>query len=92
MNKKFFDVYYQQGESPVFCYRSSNMVFEETFYNGALLSSGYNGAGYPLNVLSNFPSRLDRRDFTEPFSFNLEIDGQSIDFGNEFVDFYTEKT
>ncbi len=92
MNKKFFDVYYQQGESPVFCYRSSNMVFEETFYNGALHSSGYNGAGYPLNVLTNFPSRLDRRDFTEPFSFNLEIDGQSIDFGNEFVDFYTEKT
>ena len=90
-NISFFDVCYQPGECPVFCYRSANMVYEETFLNGALISSGYNGSGYPLNVLTNFPSRLDKRDFTEPFSFNIEIDGQSVDFFNKFVDFYTER-
>lgn len=88
----FFDVYYQPGENPVFCYRSANAVYEETLYNGALVSSGYNDAGYPLNILSNFPTRLDERDFAEPFAFNIEIDGQSVDFGNKFVDFITERT
>ena len=88
----FFDVYYKKAENPVFCYRSGLSVYEETFYKGALISSGYNGAGYPLDVLTNFPSRLDYTDFAEPFAFNLEIDGQSVDFHNEFVDFLTEKT
>ena len=93
VNKKsFFDVYYQQCDTSVFSYRSGNLVYEETFSNGCLLCAGYNGAGYPLNVLSNFPSRLDKRDFAEPFSFNIEIDGQSIDFDLKLVDFKTDKT
>lgn len=92
MNNTFFDIFYQPGESPVFCYRSGNMVYEETLYNGALISSGWNAAGYPLNVLTNFPSRLSPNDFTEPFAFNIELDGQSIDFGLEFVDFLIEKS
>lgn len=92
MNKTFFDIYYQPGENPVFSYRSGNMVYEETFYNGTLLASGWNGAGYPLNVLTNCPSRLNKNDFVEPFSFNIELDGQSVDFGLEFVDFIVEKS
>ncbi len=87
----FYDVFYQPGENPVFCYRSGNMVYEETLYNGALIASGWNGAGYPLNVLSNCPSRLSVNDYTEPFAFNIELDGQSVDFGLEFKDFFTEK-
>lgn len=90
-NKTFFDVFYQSGDNPVFCYRSGNMVYEEVLYNGTLLSAGWNGAGYPLNVLTNCPSRLNRNDFTEPFAFNIELNGQSIDFGLEFVDFVVEK-
>ncbi len=90
--KKFFDAYYQPGETPVFSYRSGNMVYEEAFMGGCLVSAGYNCAGYPLNVLSNFPSRLDSDDFTEPFAFNIEIDGQSLDYGLKFVDFNSEKT
>lgn len=88
----FFDIYYQPGDTPVFSYRSGNMVYEEVFTNGCLITGGYNAAGYPLNVLSNFPSRLDANDFTEPFAFNVEIDGQSLDFGLKFVDFKVNKS
>ena len=65
----FFDVYYKPGDNPVFSYRSGEMVYEEMLYKGALISCGYNAAGYPLDVLSNFPSRLDRRFYTEPVSY-----------------------
>lgn len=92
MHKNYFDIYYQEGQTPVFCYRSNNTVYEEQFYNGSLISCGWNTAGYPLNVLSGFPSRIDKRNYTEPFAFNLEIDGVSLDFGLDFVDFSTVKT
>ena len=57
-----------------------------------MVAGGWNAAGYPLNVLSGFPSRLDKRNFAEPFAFNVEIDGVSLDFGLEFAGFETEKT
>ena len=88
-NQSFRNVYYQQGENPVFCYRSGLAVREETLLNGVLVSSGHNAAGYPLNVLCGFPSRLNPRDFAEPSAFNIEIDGQSIDYRLDFVDFKT---
>ncbi len=91
-NCNFFDVYVKQNENPTFCYRSGNMVYEEMLYNGALVSCGYNAAGYPLDVLSNFPTHLDRRYYTEPFSFNIEIDGQSIDYDLSYLDFIVDKS
>ncbi len=89
MNDKhgFCDVYYQPGENPVFCYRSGLAVYEECFINGALVSCGYNAAGYPLNVLTNCPSRLDYKRFGEPYAFNLEVNGCCIDFSLKFVGF-----
>ncbi len=88
----YFDVYYQPGEAPVFCYRTGMAVYEEKLLNGTLLSVGYNAAGYPLNVLTNCATHLDHTLFREPFSFNLEINGQCIDYDLTFVDFATEKT
>lgn len=85
--QSFRNIYYQPGKNPVFCYRSSLAVREEMLLDGVLVSSGHNAAGYPLNVLSGFPSRLNPRDFAEPSAFNIEIDGQSIDYRLEFVDF-----
>lgn len=85
----YLNIYYQPGENSVFCYRSGLAVYEETLYNGVLVSSGYNAAGYPLNVLTNCPSRLNPHDFHEPSSFNIEIDGQSIDHALKFVNFET---
>ena len=93
MTDNFFaDVFYLQGENPVFCYRSGNMVYEEMLIGGVLMATGWNASGYPLNVLANCPVRLDKRDFTETSAFNIELDGQSIDYGLEFVDFLTEKS
>ena len=37
--------------------------YEESLFNGGLISCGWNGAGYPLNVLTNCPSRLEKRRF-----------------------------
>ncbi len=92
MDNIFFDIYVKQSENPTFCYRSGNMVYEEKFFNGALISCGYNAAGYPLDVLSNFPTHLDRRYYTEPFSFNIEADGQSVDYNLDLVDFIIDKS
>lgn len=91
MNKTFTDIYYHGKENPVFCYRSGNMVYEEMMAGGTLVSAGYNTSGYPLNVLSGFPSRIDYTQFSEPFSFNIEIDGQSLDYNLKFVDFEVKK-
>ena len=87
----YFDAYRTNGKNPVFCYRTGLAVYEETFYNGTLVSSGYNASGYPLGLLEFCPSRLDPADFHEPSSFNVEIDGQSIDYRLKLVDFVTEK-
>lgn len=75
----------------MFCYRSGNMVYEEMLLNGVLVSNGWNGAGYPLDLLACMPTRLDHKRYTEPSSFNIELDGQSVDFDLHFVDFKTEK-
>lgn len=91
MSHNYFDVYYKAGENPTFCYRSGNTVYEEMLYSGTLLSNGWNGAGYPLDVLACMPTRPDHKRYQEPFAFNIELDGQSLDFCLDFVDFYTEK-
>ena len=90
--EKFIDIFYQKGGSPSFCYRSGNAVYEETFIGGNLISSGWSAGGYPPALLKGFPWRLDRRNFTEPSVFNLDIDGCSLDFGLNFVDFSEEET
>ena len=88
----FFDTHRTDGKNPVFCYRSGLAVYEETLCNGVLVSSGFNASGYPLGLLDICPSRLDPADFHEPSSFNIEIDGQSIDYRLKFVDFQTVKS
>ncbi|MBR4859141.1 MAG: alpha-galactosidase [Clostridia bacterium] len=89
--KTFFDAYRTGGENPVFCYRSGLAVYEETFLGGVLVSSGFNASGYPLGLLQLCPSRLDPADFHEPSSFNIEIDGQSIDYRLKLIGSETVK-
>ncbi|MBQ2963946.1 MAG: alpha-galactosidase [Clostridia bacterium] len=86
-SKNFSDVYYQPGENPVFCFRSGLAVYEEGLMNGALVGLGYNSAGYPLNVLTNCPSRIDYRRFGEPYAFNLTVNGCCLDFCQKLVGF-----
>ncbi len=68
------------------------MVYEEIFEDGALLTFGYNASGYSNVILCNCPSGINRKRFAEPFCFNLEIDGQSIDYDLEFCDFEVKRT
>lgn len=88
---KYFGVNYRSCEKPVFCYRSGLASYEETFWNGVLVSSGYNAAGYPLELLEACPTGLNPVNFHEPSSFNIEIDGQSIDYRLKLIDFQTVK-
>lgn len=90
--KPYFKIDYRTENEPVFSYRSGLMVYEERLVSGILVPCGYNAAGYPLNVLQNFPSRLDHTAWQEPSSFNIELDGQSIDYRLKFVDFTVEET
>ncbi|MBR4428147.1 MAG: alpha-galactosidase, partial [Clostridia bacterium] len=85
------NVYYQPGESPVFCYRTGLTVYEETLYRGVIVSSGWNTAGYPLNVLTNCPTRLDPHAFHEPAVFSAVLDGRALEYGLTFADFKTEE-
>jgi alpha-galactosidase len=92
MSNTYRSVYLTEGENPVFCYRSGMTVHEETLCCGLLISSGYNGAGYPLNVLTNCSTRIDPYAFAEASAFQLEIDGCGIERGLVYVDFKTEET
>ena len=83
----FKDVYYQPGEQPVFCYRTGLTVYEETYTKGGLVSSGWNAAGYPLDVLTGYPSRLDAGRFWEPFAFDIVADGAALNRDTEFKSF-----
>lgn len=85
---RFFNIAYTKQDNKIlFTYRSGNMVYEELFSDGALTTFGYNASGYSNLLLVNCPSGINRKRFTEPFCFNLEIDGQSIDYNLEFIDF-----
>ena len=87
----FFDATYNEAEGS-FCYRSGMMVYEECLVGGVLVASGYNTAGYPLNVLTNCATRLNPNSCYEPSAFHLEINGQCVHYDLQFVDFSTEKT
>lgn len=88
-NNPFTDIYIS-GDNKTISYRSKDMVYEELFKDGALITGGWNASGYPLDVLTNCPSRLDVRRFTEPFAFNLEIDGLRVDYDLQLIDISVE--
>ena len=92
MKKTYFSIEFSEKNEHRFVYRSGMMVYEEVFSDGMLLPCGYNASSYPLNVLQNIPTRLDSTDWQEPSSFNIELDGQSVDFRLRFVDFTVNET
>ena len=60
----YFDIYYHNNKNEHrFCFRSGEMVYEEFFADGVLASGGYNAAGYPLNVLKNCPTYINRKRY-----------------------------
>ncbi|MBR5233831.1 MAG: alpha-galactosidase [Clostridia bacterium] len=92
MKNPYFKIEFSDKNELCFSYRSGMMVYEEVFSDGMLLPCGYNASGYPLNVLQNITTRLDSTNWQEPSSFNIELDGQSVDFRLRFVDFTVNET
>ena len=89
--KDFNQVYLTGGDETVFCYRSGLLVYEEVFKNNMLVTGGFNSAGYPLDVLNGYPSRIDTSSFFEPSVFNVELDGRNIDYDLSYADFKSEE-
>lgn len=92
MTEPYRSVYYQPGETPVFCYRTGLTVYEESLYKGVPVASGWNTAGYPLNVLTNCPTRLDPHAFAAPAMFGAVLNGRALEYGLTLVHFETEET
>lgn len=80
----YIEVYQKKGTNTI-SYRTGLTVYEETFFNGALCASGWNVAGYPLNVLNGSPTRIDFLKFGEPSTFKLEVDGVNLDYSWNYL-------
>ncbi len=88
-NQNFTDVFCREVYGLCYGYRSGLSVYEERFVNNALVAAGWNGAGYPLNVLTNCPNFINYTDFNDPSTFHIELDGQSVDYLLDLVGFET---
>ena len=88
-NNNYKDIYLTEDRNglPVFCYRTGMTVYEEIFDNHRLVSAGWNNSGTPLNVLEGMPFRLHYDEFTEPWSFEVEVNGESLNYDWEYVGF-----
>ncbi|MBR6766823.1 MAG: alpha-galactosidase [Clostridia bacterium] len=91
-NSEYTNVFLRNTPEPVYCFRSGLTVYEERFLDGTLIPGGWNASGYPLNVLSNYPTHIDNACVAEPASFHLELDGETVDYGLSMKDFTVSKT
>ena len=89
-SKSFADITVRSGDTPIFCYRSGMTVYEEGYSNGVYSSLGWNGAGFTLNVLEDFPTYLNSNDFVSPEVFAVEVNGVTLRRGWQYDSF--EKT
>ena len=77
-NKFCYADFVPSKSGTVLSLRSGMSVYEEGLYNGVPVSYGYNGSGYPLNVLSNCDTRVNPKEMSEPFCFNVEVNGDTV--------------
>ena len=80
LQSSFRNIYYSEGDKPVFCYRFGTTVYEEVFDSGRYVAAGWNLAGFTQNVLEGSPMRLPYDEFAEPQAFDLEIDGRTLSY------------
>ena len=81
---------HEENGRKIFCYRTGLTVYEEAYYHGCYMSSGWNTAGFMLNVMEDIPTRINNDQFMEAQSFDVEIDGVSLSWDWDYVGF-TEK-
>ena len=86
---QYTDIYLTEGKygQPVICYRTGMTVYEEMFDKGRLVSAGWNNSGTPLNVLEGMPFRLNYDAFTEPWAFEVEVNGECLNYDWEYAGF-----
>ncbi len=91
-NKHFTDVFFNEGKSPIFSYRSGLTVYEEGFSDGVFASLGWNGAGFSLNVLEGIPTYLRAKNHPQPAVFCFDCDGTTLRRGWSYVSHKIENT
>ncbi len=87
---EFADVYVHNEQGRIiFCYRTGLTVYEEEFARGRLTTSGFQSAGYTLNVLEDMPKRLSAgtAERLDAGVFAFEADGTSCSFDLEYIGF-----
>ncbi len=88
----FADIHYVAGEAPTFSYRFGTAVYEEMMLGNRLVSTGWNGAGYTLNVLEDMPSRLHMGEYRNTAAFRLEAEGTTLEYDWRFKGFTKTET
>jgi hypothetical protein len=89
--KGFTDALLTSDGGTFVCYRTGLCVCEEMMSGGRYVSAGWNGAGYPLNVLDKMPTRLKPGEFSMPQAFDIEADGASLTYSWKFKGFEKHK-
>ncbi len=101
LNATFYDIHTSEtGGQKVFSFRTGMSVYEEVLLNGRYMSAGWNIAGYTLDVLESYPTRIagfakvliggetnPNQLFRDAQAFYVELDGVSLDNSWEFVNF-----
>ena len=88
----YTDAFLNEGGGGWVCYRTGLTVYEESMAGRRYVTAGWNGAGFPSNVLDAYHTKQNPGDYSLPFAFGLEANGVSLDYGWEFDGFEKEET
>ena len=87
---QFADIYKKPGKRHVFCFRSGMTVYEEGFDVRMLIPLGWNGAGFPLDILDDFPTYLKSDAFPHTEIFSVDANGVSLTASWQLQSFETQ--
>lgn len=88
--RDFADIHYEANGNPTFSYRFGTAVYEEMMLENRLVSTGWNGAGYTLNVLEDMPARLHMGEQLNTAAFRLEAEGTTLEYDWIYENFVKE--
>ena len=83
----YTDAFLNEGGGGWVCYRTGLTVYEESMAGRRYVTAGWNGAGFPSNVLDAYHTKQNPGDYSLPFAFELEANGVSLDYGWVFDGF-----
>lgn len=92
MREYFSDIYQKTTAAPVFCYRSGLTVYEEGYAEKRFCPFGWNGAGFPGDILDDLPTYLRPERFPHTEIFSVDVNGISAHCSWVMDGFETETT